>query len=775
MLSAVLLSLVAWLTAGHQLARIDRALLETALNRVRPAASSDIVIVAIDDKSLDAVGRWPWRRALHAELLRRIAMGQPRCIGLDLLLDDDNTNHPEDDAMLAQRMKEAGCVVLPMAMQLSGGNAQIQREVLPAPELARAAAALGHSHLAVDDDGGVQGIYLREGFPGRAWPQFSMALRDAAEGRLKPQPAIDGGPASSPPEGRWQREHLEMLLYTRPTAPFQTVSYIDVLRGQVPPEFFRNRYVLVGATADGVADQFASPAPSRQGLVAGVEIFATVLQSLVRHQHIHPASLWQDLAFNLVPLAVVLLSLLWLGPLGAFALIMGMVLLRCGLQVSQPWLGVRFTAAAGLGGMLSVYPVWSLLRLNTAYRFLRQGTRELNTVLDGMATPNNSVTVVHGDPLDREVEATAAAVQRVRDMHRFVRDGLDHLPDASLVLDRQGRVFLANPAAARHWHRETWNLAGEDAHALLADVRARAGGQPMVPPGALRAAHPMAITGEGEDGAGRVVLLRCVPFLDADNSHAGWMVALVDITRMRRMQGQRDEALRFISHDIREPSASILTALELARANTALLPPRQLLERIERHARNGLDLADDFVNLARAEAQPFRAELLDLVDMLAQAADNAWTEAHRRQLRVRLATHLEEAPCIGDRGLLARALANVLNNALKYSPAGSEVLCHVEERDAHWAVSIRDQGPGIPVEQQSRLFQPFQRLHGESHPDVPGIGLGLLLVSTTLHRHGGTVEIDSARDSGCTVILVLPKPTAAALQSITAANSPEEP
>jgi len=120
-------------------------------------------------------------------------------------------------------------------------------------------------------------------------------------------------------------------------------------------------------------------------------------------------------------------------------------------------------------------------------------------------------------------------------------------------------------------------------------------------------------------------------------------------------------------------------------------------------------------------------------------------------------------------------LTNVLNNALKYSPGGSEVLCEVADRQSHWRLSIRDQGPGIPIEQQTQLFRPFQRLHGESHPDVPGIGLGLLLVSTTLQRHGGTVEIESARGSGCTVILLLPKPTAAALQSIAHANSLEEP
>lgn len=517
-------------------------------------------------------------------------------------------------------------------------------------------------------------------------------------------------------------------------------------------------------TAGSLADVFASSAPSRYGLVPGVEIFATFLQGLESEIHIQPASTWQNLAFNLILLVIALLGLLWLGPLGVFVLIVSMLLARASLQMAQPWLGLRFAAAAGLGGLLLVYPLWSLMRLTAAYRFLQRGTRELNTVLDGMAIPNNALQ--DGDFLDREIDATAAAVQRVRDMHRFVRDSVDHLPDASLVLNRRGEVFMANRAAARHWQREAWTLVGQDAHALLADLRSRDTGEQMIHPGALASEHPATIMGEGEDASGRIVLLRCVPFFDAGNAYAGWMIALVDITRMRRAQSQRDEALRFISHDIREPSASILTVIELARAKPSMLPRDLLLQRIERHARTGLDLADGFVNLARAEAQPFRAEVLNLVELTTLAIDNAWAEARRREVRIELDTALEEAPCVGDPNLLSRALTNVLGNALKYSPAGSVLHCAITERKAHWGIAIADQGPGIPVELQPQLFQPFHRLHRDSHPEVQGIGLGLLLVRAAVQRHGGSVEIESAKNQGCTVILVLPKPASGAARPL---------
>lgn len=756
LLAAGSIALVTWLTLGQYFMRADRVLLENALEWVRPAAASNILIVAIDDPSVEAIGRWPWRRALHAELLRRIALGGPRCIGLDLILDDANSHHPGDDVVLAQGMKAAGCVVLPVAIQMPGNNEQLQSEILPSKPLADAARALGHSHLAINNEGDIQGAYIIEGYPGRHWPQFSLAVYQAANGKLRPQPSHAEGAHTSPPEGRWQRLHEELLVYNKPSARFQTVSYIDVLRGDVPPEVFRDRYVLVGATADTVADMFALPSPDY--LVPGVELAATMLQAFDRNQHIHPASAWQNLAFNLIPLVVVLFGLLWLNPIGVFTLIAFMVLSRIGLQVAQPWLGVRFSAAAGLGGLLLVYPVWSLMRLTAAYRFLQRGTVELNAVLSGLAMPNAPEQA--GDFLDREIDATAVAVQRVRNLHRFVRDAIDHLHDANLVLNRSGRVFMANQAAARHWDRAAWLLAGQDAHELLADVRARHNGQPMITPGSFSSSHVVTIVGEGEDAAGRILLLRCVPFFNADNAYAGWMVTLVDLTEIRRTQAQRDEALRFISHDIREPSAAILTVVELSRANPSLLPRDLLLQRIEQHARTGLALADGFVNLARAEAQPFKPEALDLIELAMQAVDNAWANARRKEVNVELETELEEAPFVGDRDLLSRALANLLSNALKFSPSGGRVTCRVAERPSHWTIAIQDEGPGIPTELQPKLFQPFHRLHQESHPEVHGVGLGLLLVRTTMQRHGGTMEIDSSEGAGCTFILVLPKPPA---------------
>lgn len=765
LLAVGLIALVTALVLTQSLPRVDRILQDNARAAMDQPPSKDIVVVAIDEKTLAAIGRWPWRRAFHAEVLRRISTQSPRCIGMDLLFSEPDSDHPGDDGVLADAMLDSGCVVLPLALQTRG--LQVQQELVPLPSLTAAATAIGHAHLSIDEDGIARSVYLREGFPGRSWPHFAVALMAAGEGKgdALSQPTLAAGRgAQGDAANPWQRTGHELIVFPKGSRQVQTVSYIDVLQGKAPPDIFKDRYVLIGATAIGLGDAYATSAPDAQGLMPGVDIFASVLQGLMTDRRVVVAEPWQDLLFNLGPLIVALLGLLWLRPIWVIALICAMLALRLGIHVMRPVVGVQFAPASGFAGLLLVYPLWSLMRLGAAVRYLRWGTEQLSRDFGGMALPQQPLHV--GDFLDRQMAIAAAAGQRMRDVHRFVRDGIDHLPDATMILNSQGGVIIANLAAQQHWQTDAKGLLGQDAHRLLADIKWRTTGAQMMPPGALLGGLDP-IMGEGEDAEGRTLLMRCVPFFDAGNQHAGWMAALVDITKMRRAQSQRDEALRFISHDIREPSASILTAIELARKRPDAFSGDSLFERIERHARTGLELADGFVNLARAEAQPFRPEPLDLVDLLQQTIDDAWAQARKRQVRVLLVTGIEEAICIADRSLLTRALTNVLSNALKYSPPGFDLRCSVTDSGTHWRVGVQDHGPGIPLELQSQLFQPFHRLHRKSHPDVHGIGLGLLLVRTAVQRHGGTIEIDSAAEAGCTVTLVLPKPNAAELTALT--------
>ena len=263
----------------------------------------------------------------------------------------------------------------------------------------------------------------------------------------------------------------------------------------------------------------------------------------------------------------------------------------------------------------------------------------------------------------------------------------------------------------------------------------------------------VALADSGQTAAS--VLVQCKPFTNLAN--AGWLLPLVDLTEMRRALQQRDQAMHFISHDIRAPNASILTLLEMQRAYPGRLSDQELLERIERYAQASLGMAESFVQLASAQSQPYRMAPLDLAALLSETTDDLWTLARDGNVDVRTVATPDTAPCLGDRALLSRALTNVIHNAIKFSPDGGTVQCAIVARGAHWVVSVRDQGPGIAPEQQGRLFTPYQRLHDRSHPAIAGVGLGLALVQTVVLRHGGTLELESDVGRGAEFRLVLPQ------------------
>jgi signal transduction histidine kinase len=233
---------------------------------------------------------------------------------------------------------------------------------------------------------------------------------------------------------------------------------------------------------------------------------------------------------------------------------------------------------------------------------------------------------------------------------------------------------------------------------------------------------------------------------------------LADVTMLLATARQRDQALQLLSHDMRSPLTSILAMIEHdAESRGRPDPGKKTFEtRVEANARRALALADGFVQFARAEAAPLNRTLVDLGDVVSEAADQLWPQATRKS--VALIQEGDEAPCLvwADASLISRAVCNLLDNAVKFSPAGGRVTISLAAeapgRPGHRLMSVRDQGPGLSAAQIQSLFEPFQRFSNEE----PGAGLGLAFVRSTILRHGGEVACDSRPGEGAVFMITLP-------------------
>ncbi|WP_246483677.1 CHASE2 domain-containing protein [Paenacidovorax monticola] len=254
-LVAALLGLVLWLSGPGDLPRVNHLVQDTVSWLYPRPASPDVVIIAVDDRSISAIGRWPWRRALHAQMIGLVSKQAPRAIGMDILFSEEDLDYPGDDLLLARAMRSSGRVALPVIRRSQGSAQGTER---PLSMFAQAAAQLGHVHVNMDGDGVVRSLYLQEGPASAPWPHLSLAMQCAAgvpHTECTREPAAQGS-------GGWVKQQPEIIAFASGTLPFTTYSYIDVLRGQVPQDAFKDKYVLVGATAAGLGDMLSAP-PAR--------------------------------------------------------------------------------------------------------------------------------------------------------------------------------------------------------------------------------------------------------------------------------------------------------------------------------------------------------------------------------------------------------------------------------------------------------------------------------------------------------------------------------
>lgn len=211
------------------------------------------------------------------------------------------------------------------------------------------------------------------------------------------------------------------------------------------------------------------------------------------------------------------------------------------------------------------------------------------------------------------------------------------------------------------------------------------------------------------------------------------------------------------SHELRNPLAIIKTNLDVALADPNV--SKEELERAGSVARRATErmalLVDDLFALARLDSRSPASEDLSLTALAAEVAEEFEALAAQHQLRLR--TDFESQVTIeGDKEGLKRAVANLVDNAIRYAPKGSEVVLAAGV-DGPWGwVAVKDRGPGIPAEQQDRVFDRFWRADVSRSRDRGGTGLGLAIVRQIVLAHRGVVRLHSEPGRGSTFVLWLP-------------------
>ncbi|AJP49716.1 CHASE2 domain-containing protein [Pseudomonas simiae] len=724
----LLLPITAYLSLNPGLA-LNNPLYDS-LRRLSPLpVDPRILLVTIDDASLKKLGRWPWPRGLHADLIDRLSAAQPAGILFDVIFSEPGD--PANDKRLAESVCNAGNVLLPLVREGAANYSQPDAQMMP---LLKCAKGVGHINVEADSDGVVRSLYLREGPPDAKAPQLAWLAYEMS-GELSEMP---GEPQQSVTQ-QWHREHAIRIPFIAPHTRFPSVSYVSVLHGEVAPERLRNRLILVGSTASGMGDRFVTPLSSTVGTTAGLEIQANVLNGLLQGRSIVDLPGWLA-ALIATAWVALLLGLLLYRPRYALWMTLGCMAVALLVSLALLRLGHWWSPAACLIGLLLSYLIWNWRRLSVILAYFGWELARLDNE-PKVLPERRRAPASKGDVLQARIFALEQAVSRTRDTRRFMADGLECLPVATLITDPMGNILLANRIAREVFGNElvTQNLLEQ-----LADL-----GYPPLHNGVRPALSALELV-EFRDIHQRSLRMELAPLLPAEGDVAlGWLLSLTDLSKERDAQQHRETMLRFLSHDLRAPHSAILALLDVHNGESPVFA------QIEQQVRRALGLTESFVQLAKAEADGYQFQPTLFAMLVMDAFDQVALIAQLKGIHlVHDLDEADEGMVSADQSLLTRALFNVLENAIKYSPSGTTVRLRHSSEQGWLECRISDQGPGIAAEDLPELFNQYRRF--DSSQGSEGLGLGLTMVKAVVERHGGRISCESEVGKGTTFSLRLP-------------------
>jgi two-component system sensor histidine kinase SenX3 len=367
--------------------------------------------------------------------------------------------------------------------------------------------------------------------------------------------------------------------------------------------------------------------------------------------------------------------------------------------------------------------------------------------------------------LSRSTDNLAEVAGLAADLRARSLRALDAIPQGVVICDISGTVIARNVEAtgwvgARHGEALVQVAVDE----MLADAAV---------------GRPDRRTIELIGPPSRTVDLSAMPVI------GGAVVVIDDVSERRRVDALRRDFVANISHEMRTPvgalsllAETLLTETELLAAQPGAAVVERLAERLYHEALRLGRTIDDLLELSRIEAgEPPARDPVLVADVLAAAIDRTQPAAELREVTLHVELPDPDAATWGDRRQLVSAVANLVDNAVKYSDPGGDVEM-LGEVDAAGGVRfvVRDHGIGIPEHDRDRVFERFYRVDRARRRDTGGTGLGLAIVRHVAINHGGDVEVSSREGEGSAFTLHLPPAQAGVATSTapgTASSAPE--
>lgn len=357
------------------------------------------------------------------------------------------------------------------------------------------------------------------------------------------------------------------------------------------------------------------------------------------------------------------------------------------------------------------------------------------------------------DAVNRMAQSLQSQVTEVMEKRDQLEAILTTMVEGVIVFDGDGRAVMANPAAERMLglQKDAWRgrkdleiIRNSELHEKIAKARDSGG----------FLEHEMTTLLPEKN----VLNISLMPVRTETLRKAGVLAVFHDITRLRRLEEMRADFAANVSHELRTPLTSIRGFAETLLDGAYSDPDAALrfARIIHREAERLNALIEDVLKLSQIEGGKIAIarEPVDLRALVDEVTARLRERLQQHSLQTEVAFGLP--PVLGDRGLLAQALYNLLDNAVKYTQAQGTIAVTAVAVDGEVRLSVSDNGIGIPSESRERIFERFYRVDRARARKFGGTGLGLAIVKHIVEAHQGRLELDSTEGKGTVVTLVFP-------------------
>ena len=414
----------------------------------------------------------------------------------------------------------------------------------------------------------------------------------------------------------------------------------------------------------------------------------------------------------------------------------------------MPLSNADVVVVAVAAGVVLVAFIWVLLsRRSTARRLAALTARmgESDLQFGGRAGLETGLA-----KLERVVDSTVAVASEARSGQALMEQALAAVPQGVVVGDDQATVVFQNAPAAELLK----GTPARDAVRILLEKAADGVGD--------------TVTVDIDGPPAKTLHLTCRPLHDEQRTLGG-VVVIDDQSQRNRHESARREFVDNIGQELKRPVGALGLLAETLAAEKDPVVVARLSRRLQNEAQRVSRVVDDLMLLSRMDAEERPVpEAVPVHLIVAQAAERVRAAAQEKDMTVNFGEPAQRLTVLGDRRELVAAVYNLLDNAVKYSPARSVVEVRGRPDGDRVELSVRDSGIGIPEEDLEHIFERFYRVDNARSKYLGGTGLGLAIVRHVVGNHRGEVRVESQEGKGSIFVLRLPAGPPLAAPSVAA-------